>query len=533
MGQWTSPPTRRELSLLLFCVTIFIIAYNADASLRLVGLDASVLPFSSYKPAPIGPDGRRLAPYRDKLEAEIFGEWDWEEGRVAGAKTAEAARLMGKKGKGDVYVHGEGVTGREAMWLQGVGEGKYGLEEGMGTTNVNDDFVRWGEDVPRTTLVQHIPGFTILDNVLFAFGTFFLVTDDPSSMPDVSSVASSIVNHTEPPRDIDWQVLPHSNALNKLGPYGGRIHGVTFMSYDTPAATDSHTLLSLQRLYSTIDPTSAPHRLLFSSIPTFSDRKPEPDDDTIVRQRSSLGIHPYLLKSAYPSLAGPLFSEDFDDFVGMGAPMVLDRLVVADRGAARRHGAATLPPWAPPFSDLHAPTAWFEPVRHNLAGYFGVQEEGARRHGYEVTYLAQQAGLGGAKLRDADHQALLDALKRLRGEGVTVHIINESTGWTERMRAILRSTMVLGVYGEHLSDSVFMKPSPHAMLIELFPSGAFTRDWEIVVRSMGIRYVGFQGEQKFTSEALPAVSNPSSLQDIHIDAKAIVAAINDELARRV
>jgi hypothetical protein len=160
MGHWTSPPTRRELTLILFCVTIFIVAYNASTSLRLIGIDSSsLLPFSS-RPAPIGPDGRRIESYRDRLENEIFGEWDWEPGHMAGVKEAESARLLHGKAHSDpdAYIRGEGQSGEQAMWLQGVGGGHYMLGEGLGSTSVNDEFVRWGEEVPRTELRQHVPG---------------------------------------------------------------------------------------------------------------------------------------------------------------------------------------------------------------------------------------------------------------------------------------------------------------------------------------------------------------------------------------
>jgi hypothetical protein len=166
MSGWTSPPTRRELTLTLFCVTIFIVAFNASTTLRLIGLDpSSLITFSSSSPAPIGLDGRRLEGYRDRLENEIFGEWDWEPGKIAGIKDAESARLLHGRPHGhpDAYLYGEGKTGEQAMWLIGVGEGRYINGEGLGTTSVNDEVVRWGEDVPRTELRQHIPGTCLLD----------------------------------------------------------------------------------------------------------------------------------------------------------------------------------------------------------------------------------------------------------------------------------------------------------------------------------------------------------------------------------
>ena len=154
MSSWTSPPTRRELTLLLFCVTVFIVAYNANTSLRLLGLG------SVSRQALIGPDGRRPEGDRDHLENEIFGKWDWDPGHIAAVKEAESARVMHGKtyDDPDAYIRGEGLTGEQTMWLQGVAEGHYGQGEGLGSTSVNDGLVRWGEDVPHAELKRHAPG---------------------------------------------------------------------------------------------------------------------------------------------------------------------------------------------------------------------------------------------------------------------------------------------------------------------------------------------------------------------------------------
>lgn len=222
------------------------------------------------------------------------------------------------------------------------------------------------------------------------------------------------------------------------------MHGVTFLSYDGPPTTDSHTLLSLQRLYSTLNNSSPqslspPHRLFFPALTTFTDRAPNFDDETTPRQRANIGVAPETLKAAYPSLAGPLYAGDFSDFVGLGVPLLLDRVVIVDRGAARRNGIApNEPAWTPAFTALGASEDWFEPVRHTLAEYFGVAEDAGTR---TVTYLTQQDAVEGERLQAADHAALLDALARLARSGVTVHVVDEKASWTERMRAVAQSTV--------------------------------------------------------------------------------------------
>jgi len=445
----------------------------------------------------------------------------------------------------DAYLYGEGKTGEEAMWLLGVGEGRYINGEGLGSTSVNDEFVHWGEDVPRTELRQHVPGFTILDNVIMLEGTFYIVVDDLTSMPAIESIASSRVNKNDPPRDIDWQISPGRTAFSKFDSYGGRIHGVTFVSYDGPSTTDSHTLLSLMRLYSTLNISSPqslspPHRIFFPAISTFADPAPEPDDENIPRVRSNIGVAPETLKAAYPSLVGAQFEEDFGDFIGINMPVLLDRVVVSDRGAARHSGLSPdMSAWSPPFTSLRASEDWFEPVRGLLAQLVLGEDESAVPDStatpsagtHAVTYISRQDSTDSERLLAADHEALLKGLQNLARTGVKVFVIDETASWTERMRALAQSTIVLSVYGDHLADAMFMRRTPQSALMEFFSPNEFNRDWETVVRTMGIRYVAWQGNQKYTGENLPAFSQSLTHDDFALDAQAVVRAITEELNR--
>jgi len=217
---------------------------------------------------------------------------------------------------------------------------------------------------------------------------------------------------------------------------------------------------------------------------------------------------------------------------------VLDRVVVADRGAARHAG---LPPgepaWAMPFTSLRASEDWFEPMRKALSEcLFGVNKGAGALSGnapaavtHAITYLARQDGAEGERLRAEDHLALLEALEGLARTGVRVYVLDEYATWTERMRALAQSTIVLSVFGDHLSDAVFMKRTARSTLMEIFPPGEFNRNWATVVRSMGIRYVAWQGNQKYTDDNLPEFSQSSTFEDFELDVQAVVAAITEEL----
>jgi hypothetical protein len=228
-----------------------------------------------------------------------------------------------------------------------------------------------------------------------------------------------------------------------------RIHGVTFLSYDNLSTTDSHTLLSLMRLYSTLNISSPqslspPHRILFPAIPTFMDPPPLPkvDDQLHPRTRPNIGISPETLKAAYPSLAGAQFAEDFKDFIGIGMPVLLDRVVVSDRGAARQSGLRQgMSAWSPPFTALRASEDWFEPARRPLAQL--VLGEGESAVAPTVTYLSRQNSADGGRLLATDHDALLVGLQNLAKSGVKVYVFDENTSWMERMRALAQSTVSL------------------------------------------------------------------------------------------
>ena len=75
-----------------------------------------------------------------------------------------------------------------------------------------------------------------------------------------------------------------------------------------------------------------------------------------------------------------------------------------------------------------------------------------------------------------------------------VYVLDEYATWTERMHALAQSTVVLSVFGDHLADAVFMRRSARSTFMEVFPPDEFNRNWEIVLRSMGIHYIAWQGK---------------------------------------
>lgn len=116
---WYSPPSRREVSLLLFSLTTFVLFYNLESS-----FSTDVTSQSSHKVA----NGTS----NEDWDEAIYGDWAWEEARVA-----ENARKQTKN--------------RTAVAVSFH-------PQIFGSVGVNDGILDWAEDVPTTKVLKHVPG---------------------------------------------------------------------------------------------------------------------------------------------------------------------------------------------------------------------------------------------------------------------------------------------------------------------------------------------------------------------------------------
>ncbi|KAJ7634875.1 hypothetical protein FB45DRAFT_910124 [Roridomyces roridus] len=519
MMRWTSTPTRREVSLVIFSLTVFALAYNIDTSIRLVGLTRqntgllSRLGFAGK--AAIGPDGRTETQTRDALENFIYGDWAWEAGEIAGDGLERS--------------QAKGVGRHGAMW---VGKRETGpvTSKSFGEMTVDQAFWRWEDDIPQAKVVAHVPGYTVIDNVILLAGTMNIVTDEPQSLPPLKHIVHNA--------DLNqWSVISSQEARELLGTFGGRIGGVSWMAADS--SPHNSTLLALWRTYSALDPNmdsegattlAPPRRLIYPYYGFFTDTNPEHDDVTTRRQRVVNGIHPELVKAAFPFLTVQYYA-DWEDYHKMEVPFVFERLVVADRTAAGFGVQHEEPVYTQPFKMDGLSQYWWEPVRRTLAMYFDAYGPQAPKN--VVTYVHRQSQTHGLRLSDGDHTALVAALQKMeRDYGYEVHIvsnIDEETSWSERLGAIVRSTVLLGVYDSDLIDCAYMQRSPHSTVMEFFPPQRFARDQQLVAESLGMRYIAWWKDRQLAGEDLPPTYAPSDYEAVPIDVGAIIKAVRHTL----
>ncbi|KAF5310950.1 hypothetical protein D9619_008081 [Psilocybe cf. subviscida] len=511
-------PEKREIFLLCFCLSVYFLAYHIDTSLDVLGIDpaatkGAVLSRLGLGVKHIGKDGLKTSGWKDALELAIYGDYEWTAGHVAG-DGSERSQL-------------KGVGEHSAQWvaskdLKDIG----GVETEFGDKTVNDALLRWEGDPPLTQIVTHVSGYTVLDNVYVFNGTVYLVSDNPQAFPATSTIVTTKGTGIK-----GWKTVSKEDALKILGKHGAIIRGVSWLSADTKP--HNSTMFALWKTYSSLDTSidsfghtslPPPRRLIFPHSRVFTDKNPPFDDHEIPRRRVDTGFHPFTLKAAFPQISVQYF-EDFEDFQQMEVPFLYERLVVADRGVALEAVQKNEPVYAPTLL-LTGSEHWWEPIRKNLAEFLELYDVPQKKP--SITYLHTQ-NTPAAQLSAEDHDTLVDALERLaKRNGFELHVVStttEQTDWSDRMAAIVKSSVVIGVHGDHLMDALFMRRTPHSALLELFPQDKFVLDRERAARSIGLSYTAVRQNNAYHGKALPVVSAPKDSDSIAIDVDTISKAV--------
>ena len=143
--RWIVPPERREIALVLISLTVYFLAYNFEMSVEFLGID----PVTTHQvvfgglglKTLIGKDGRKPPGWRDPLEMDVYGDWDWDEGHTASDGHPK-------------------VVGNHVPPSWGWKDEKYGK------LTVNDALQRWEGDIPQTQLLKHAPGLCSLSRFI-------------------------------------------------------------------------------------------------------------------------------------------------------------------------------------------------------------------------------------------------------------------------------------------------------------------------------------------------------------------------------
>ncbi|KAJ7129079.1 hypothetical protein C8R46DRAFT_1363306 [Mycena filopes] len=351
-------------------------------------------------------------------------------------------------------------------------------------------------DLRHTTIPSgaHVHGFTVLDNIYLRNGTFYVVTANRSTFPPRDRLLSRPIdlgNKDMEPTDEQLQFISPEEATAVLGPCITRTEGFSVVVYDSAQFMKHYyhwfgeIILGFWRVYShiSLDPDRAPTALPFPRrfiLPFIENEE----------WRDKAGVDGPLMRAAFPAAAIEQ-SAYWKDLVKLGTTIVFERIILVNRDRAHKHPFGSV--WFKMIAgamNVSAPTDFWAPVRtslrRNTLGAVPLPENAIGRP--LVTYISRQGG--GRRLVQADHEALVAALRALEAEGVCEFQMAamERISLREQIELVSRSTILVGVHGNGLTHQLWMPPSPLSATIEILVPNGYTFDYEILARNMGHRH---------------------------------------------
>ncbi|KAJ6620732.1 hypothetical protein B0H10DRAFT_2020318 [Mycena sp. CBHHK59/15] len=413
------------------------------------------------------------------------------------------------------------------------------------TPQIYDTRLTWGtNEVPQTKVVASVPGWSIIDRLYIFRGVVYIVSDEPENVPDPEDMYSKGLE-IEPgraaedarlPDGEDIRIISTAEAKDLFGTGASVIDGVTYFVNDHPQFIRHYYHWSAElyfgywRTYSSLDPSITtegktalppPRRMFFNRVDAF-------------RWRDPTDMNQLVLRSSFPDLTME-FLDDWDDRVKMGVPFVFDRVVLADRSAAMRaYNYQRYQRTAAVAFPLPGSMNWWMTIRNNVVQFAGMDPTtgSGTTSNPVITYISRQAW-GRRMLIKEDHELLVKELYRLRDEnGWEVNIVlAEKMNRVEQIQLAARTTIMLGVHGNGLTNLVWMHPTPRATVMEFFFPGGFAHDYEYTARSLGITHYGFWGSASFTSPDTPVNAYPEGFQGdaIPINGAAVARLCFDRL----
>ncbi|WWC58710.1 uncharacterized protein I303_101254 [Kwoniella dejecticola CBS 10117] len=536
-------PTRREIVLVLILTTLMCFILQFDLSLK----------FTDSK----GSDS--LLGFKVGFGNRYENEWDNKRIPSTAGSSSDDPDVGAKTAK-----------------IAGMSEAKVKWDDKGGNT--------------MTTVLGHAPGWTIFDQIYLFNGTWYIVTDNPSSVPLLRlmvSTGNEIWNDEESikgrePTEKDMRIIFPSEAKRLWGNSASLVSGATFLVNDPPQFLDHYyhfaaeLLVGLWRTYASLDPTinaqgvthlPSPSRMMMPHTPAG-------------KWNDYAKMNSFLSRAIFPSMSYE-YQNDFLDRADTARAFMLERVVFADRAAAFR-GPEFGKTWrtASEAVTLAASKYWWSPIRKNLIEFVGgsngdldlagdvglgigldaepdvdlialEEEEGALEEEKEemlekmrkekqakmgkpvITYVSRQEW-GRRMLLKEGHESLVKELKELEKKyNWEVNIVSmDKLSRDEQIRLSARTTVMMGVHGNGLTHLLWMNnQNPRSTVIEFFYPGGFAEDYEFTSRALGIRHYGIWDDQAFTAPDTPQVAYPEGFQgnEIPLNGKVVADLIVQRL----
>lgn len=414
----------------------------------------------------------------------------------------------------------------------------------------------------ETTLVEHVPGWTVFRDIYMFNGTLLIVSSSPSSFPEIRYMTSTGLAADVTPDNIaareptKWNMdfLSPEQAAQRWGTTAENrriisVEGNTLLFNDPPQFLAHYYHFCAELLLGT-----------WSFWTGAAHPKPPPPIHRAIFPHSSAagwrdhpGFNSYFLRAAFPSLTVEV-DIDWQDRVVATAESDVDQawhfpyLLLADRSAAFRGrlcGSANQRTASESVDGLIARSKldvgglWWRPIRSAVWHFAGATENvPSVKQGepldelyeetdkFTITYISRQRTR--RRLIPEDHELLVAELEALvarknaeamltKGKEWVLNIVGaETLTKNEQVRLASQTNVLLGVHGNGLSHLILMPRTRFSAVIEIFYPGGFSHDYEWTARALGLTHFGMWNDTYFTEENTPKVHYPEGFQGPNI-----------------
>ncbi|KNZ81312.1 hypothetical protein J132_02085 [Termitomyces sp. J132] len=399
-----------------------------------------------------------------------------------------------------------------------------------------DAHLTWGSSpVPQTRVLSHAPGWTVFDKLYVLKGVVYIVSDEPSKVPNVTHMYSKglfIENGKEAvasrlPTDEDIRVISTKEAKVLFGTGAHLLDGVnvcsvilyyapspnvlTFFKYfiNDPYQFVTHYYhwsaelwFGLWHTYASLDlkipddgKTSLPpvRRIMFNHLDAY-------------HWRDYASMNEWVIRSGFPSLVME-FKDDWRDRAEMGRPFVFDRVILADRSASMlTFNFARFQRSASASFGMPGSAHWWMTMRNNVIQFTGldISVGSGTTNTPVITYISRQEW-GRRMLIKEDHEKLVEELYKLRDRyGFEVNVVAaEKMSRLEQIELAARTTVSSPTCSLLRASYKYNWTDHDGSSRKWFDISHMDEANASTTRALGMIHYGFWGNEYFTSPGLP------------------------------
>ncbi|ORX41230.1 hypothetical protein BD324DRAFT_648113 [Kockovaella imperatae] len=394
-------------------------------------------------------------------------------------------------------------------------------------------------DLPQTELVAGVAGFNYFRNLYYFGSTFYVVTDEVEEMKKIeyTYVITGLKKEdaegksVEIPVEETWQVISFEEAEELFKPVVVRKNGLTLFYAD---ATSPNFLGHYFHLVAEM--------FLGAMRVQAADGEYELPARTIYRGTAASRRDRYALNEWFNEIAMPNTAlEDqsvLQDRTHSGIPYVYERIVIADRWAAHKHGKNPRR-WnkvTGDVPDVQVPADWFRPVRNSIK--LAVLASGCdiRRKDPSVPvvlYVNRQDT--GRRLLAEDAESLAFELDALHQQGlIELHDVQMGkVSKLEQFCLACKADVMLGVHGNGLTHQMWMKPG--SAVLEMMTVGGHARDYNLLADMVGHQYETIHNNHTFPREKWGSVGQGKNFHSssIRADGKFVAELVLQKAQERI